>query len=171
MSWYNFSGPVQGGYGPMGAEDDEKRRRRRDAYRDAGSPYAGGASGGGIIPYQQDQPQHPASGPFAGGEQGGQAGYDAWGSGAPRQAAAVDMGHGAMQPQFAPGQLQFEPVLATAVHEQQHIGGPGYTAADTEEKLDAFTPGGGDASGSRAAEHTAAARPTRRGGCRSLDAP
>ena len=47
-SWYNFPGPVQGGFGPMGAEDDERRRRRRDMHRDAGSPYAGGASGAGI---------------------------------------------------------------------------------------------------------------------------
>lgn len=123
-SWYSFAGPVQGGWGPMGAEDDERRRRRRDAYRDGGAPYSGGASGGGILPDASGR--HPASGPYAHGEQGGQASYDAWGSSAPRQAAAVDMGQGAVQ-------QQFQPVQAQAV---QYIGGSGYMGADPEEKAD-----------------------------------
>ncbi|MBN93255.1 MAG: hypothetical protein CL928_04175 [Deltaproteobacteria bacterium] len=99
--WYNFSGPVQGGFGP----DDEKRRKRRDVWRDAGAPYQGGASGG-IEPDATGQYQ--ASGPFA----GDQAAYDAWGTqpqqgAAPRAAAAVDLGQGAQQQP-----LNIEPVQA-----------------------------------------------------------
>ena len=123
MSWYNFPGPVQGGFGPLGAEDDERRRRRRDAYRDAGAPYQGGASGAGIAPDAAGQYQ--ASGPFA-GDQGA---YDAWGTqqgAAPRAAAAVDLGQGAQQQP-----LNIAPVQARVV---QHIGGPGYVAQDQEEK-------------------------------------
>ena len=41
MSYYQFQGPVQGGFGP-GLYDDENMRRRKRHYRDAGAPYSGG---------------------------------------------------------------------------------------------------------------------------------
>ena len=41
MSYYQFQGPVQGGFGP-GLFDDEQMRRRKRHYRDAGAPYSGG---------------------------------------------------------------------------------------------------------------------------------
>ena len=100
MSWYNFQGPVQGGFGPLGAEDDERRRRRRDAYRDAGAPYAGGASGAppadiaglkremgawsmeDVVMPQDVTPSGPQQQLVPS---------------APRQAAAVDLGEGAVQ--------------------------------------------------------------------------
>ena len=100
MSWYNFPGPVQGGFGPLGAEDDEKRRRRRDAYRDAGAPYQGASSG----VQQAEEPGLP--GPSAADAAWGMpqapagAGAPQQRQHAPRQAAAVDMGQGAEQPQW-----------------------------------------------------------------------
>ena len=98
MSWYNFSGPVQGSFGPLSGDDDERRRRRRDSYRDAGAPYAGGGSGvgsglGADEVHQQVQsygmPQNLTAGAW---------GQEAQRGNAPRQVAAVDLGQGAHQP-------------------------------------------------------------------------
>ena len=46
MSYYQFQGPVQGGFGGFGPGlflDDEQRRRRKH-YQDPGRPYTGGVS-------------------------------------------------------------------------------------------------------------------------------
>ena len=64
MSWYQFQGAVQGGYG--GEFDDDEHRRRRKHYRDAGAPYTGGASsggpleegGGGSAPFREKIPDY-----------------------------------------------------------------------------------------------------------------
>ena len=88
MSYYQFQGPVQGGFGP-GLYDDENMRRRKRHYRDAGAPYSGGitvpppaAAIERVVPVEQYklqdiQPRH-----------GGQA---------PRMSAAVDLGGGPQQ--------------------------------------------------------------------------
>ena len=125
MSWYNFGGSVQGGYGVFAGDDIERKRRRRDAYRDAGSPYQGGSSGslsslprGGFSDAAWGDPSdnvQPA--------QAQQARH------APRQAAAVDMGQGVeqpsvMMPQHAtaggPGDSGLLPQHATKQHSSYH---------------------------------------------------
>ena len=101
MSWYNFTGAVQGG----GLPDDDERRRRRLHHTDAGMSFAmgnvakpapqqpigatvleqpGGAAGAvqGLqqtVPQQTEQPVH-----------------------APRMGAAVDLGYGSVQPSSSP---------------------------------------------------------------------
>ena len=105
MSYYQFSGPVQGGgFGP----DDEERRRRRKHHRDAGAPFSSigvrqmeplvatpsappsGYTGLGLGAGAGVQPgRRPAS------EQ--QVGHVLQQAAAPRQQAAIDMGQGAQQ--------------------------------------------------------------------------
>ena len=88
MSYYQFQGAVQGGYGP-GLFDDPDARRRKKHYRDAGAPYSGGitvppsaaAAIERVVPVEQYklqdiQPQAAA---------------------APRMSAAVDLGSGPVQ--------------------------------------------------------------------------
>ena len=95
-SYYQFQGPIQGGFGPS---LDEEMRKRRKHSRDAGAPYGGGSSG---IPTtrqridigaqkaaaQQVFPPQPAA--VAPPQQQPLA---------PRLASAVDLGAGPVQPQ------------------------------------------------------------------------
>ena len=101
MSYYTFNQPIQGGgFGP--AWDDEMRKRRKH-YRDAGAPYQGGSSGIQTTPQRIDigaekaaaqelfGPSAPAPAPVP--------------SSAPRNASAVDMGAGPVQPKVDPFSL------------------------------------------------------------------
>ena len=87
MSYYQFSGPLQGGFGP----DDDDMRRRRKHYRDAGAPYSGGITRlqekAPIYDVQVKEPKWGAQPdpPAAGVPQ------------APRVSAAVDLGQGPVQ--------------------------------------------------------------------------
>ena len=88
MSYYQFQGPVQGGFGGFGPGlmDDEQRRRRKH-YQDPGRPYTGGVSAPPVkMPAYELEIQ---ASPPAQAEQAPSAG-----PAAPRQAAAVDMGAG-----------------------------------------------------------------------------
>ena len=98
MSYYQFAGPVQGGFGPF--EDDMRRRRKH--YRDAGSPYAGGASVAPSLQQPKKQPMvdmisnqpadyediHKIQPRMPAGVQ------------QPRHGGAVDLGKGPEQPQI-----------------------------------------------------------------------
>ena len=91
MSYYQFQGPVQGGFGGFGPGlmDDEQRRRRKH-YQDPGRPYTGGVSAPPVkMPAYELEIQ---ASPPAQAEQAPSAG-----PAAPRQAAAVDMGAGPVQ--------------------------------------------------------------------------
>jgi len=109
MSYYQFQGPVQGGFGPL---DDDMRRRRRH-YRDAGAPYSGGISQPQArlaLPAPQQvgvSPEEGPSGPLA-------PQYAPDRALAPRQGAAVDLGQGPQQPMIGqpPQQLMLEPSAA-----------------------------------------------------------
>jgi hypothetical protein len=89
MSYYQFQGPVQGGFGPL---DDEMRRRRKH-HRDAGAPFSGGITTPSAGPAKfQKVPEYnvQVADPAPPDHQGAQ-------GGAPRMAAAVDMGQGPVQ--------------------------------------------------------------------------
>ena len=104
MSYYQFPGPVQGGFGP---DDDEARRRRRHSQ---GGPYSGGVSSAprpapGMASAAEPQPIMPQyvtpSAPSA----------------APRQAAAVDMGSGPQQPSLMEAAQALDVEMAGAYDE------------------------------------------------------
>ena len=112
MSYYQFQGPVQGGFGP--AFDDDEQRRRKKHHRDAGAPYSGGISSMPSARPLEPAPsiiQNPVS-------------YDIHdiqpkAGAAPRMSAAVDMGDGPVQ-QAIPQQA----AAATAdVFEQKRLAG------------------------------------------------
>jgi hypothetical protein len=89
MSYYQFQGPVQGGFGPL---DDEMRRRRKH-HRDAGAPFSGGNTMPPAGPAKfQKMPEYnvQVADPAPPDHQGAQ-------GAAPRMAAAVDMGQGPVQ--------------------------------------------------------------------------
>ena len=110
MSYYQFSGPVQGGFG--GFDDDMRKRRKH--HSGAWGPYQAGASTAPSAKFEQlphhdvemigsAKPQYTAMGGIA----------------APRQAAAQDFGKGPEQPPSAPYDIQDVPYGPQDIKENQ----------------------------------------------------
>ena len=92
MSYYQFSGPVQGGFG--GFDDDMRKRRKH--HSGAWGPYQAGASTAPSAKFEQ-MPQYDVEMIGSAKPQ-----YALGGIAAPRQAAAQDFGKGPEQPPSAP---------------------------------------------------------------------
>ena len=104
MSYYTHNQPIQGG-GGFGPTWDDQMRKRRKHYRDAGAPYQGGSSGIQTTPQQrldigaQKAAAQDIFAPAAVAPSQPQQMF------APRDASAVDMGAGPVQPKVDPMSL------------------------------------------------------------------
>ena len=104
MSYYTHNQPIQGG-GGFGPTWDDQMRKRRKHYRDAGAPYQGGSSGIQTTPQQRldigaqkaaaQEIFAPAAVAPAQPQQ----------LSAPRNASAIDIGAGPVQPKVDPMSL------------------------------------------------------------------
>ena len=122
MSYYQFQGPVQGGFGP--AFDDDEQRRRKKHHRDAGAPYSGGISTMPSAKPLEPAPSIYQNMPYDIHDIQPKAGA------APRMSAAVDMGDGPVQqaiPQQAAAATAdvFEQKRLAAAHFAPMVGSAG----------------------------------------------
>ena len=104
MSYYTHNQPIQGG-GGFGPTWDDQMRKRRKHYRDAGAPYQGGSSGIQTTPQQRldiGAQKAAAQDIFA---PAAVAPSQPQQMSAPRNASAVDMGDGPVQPKVDPMSL------------------------------------------------------------------
>ena len=104
MSYYTHNQPIQGG-GGFGPTWDDQMRKRRKHYRDAGAPYQGGSSGIQTTPQQRldiGAQKAAAQDIFA---PAAVAPSQPQQMSAPRNASAVDMGAGPVQPKVDPMSL------------------------------------------------------------------
>ncbi len=92
MSYYQFQGPVQGGF----ADEDDMRRRKKHHW-DAGASFSAGISTAPSAAKFEKMPEYDVqvADPSPADHQGGA-------GGAPRMAAAVDMGQGPVQQPHQP---------------------------------------------------------------------
>ena len=145
MSWYNFTGPVQGGDLP----DDDERRRRRLHHADAGVSFAmGNIPGKG--PQQSAGQQQMVLEQAPGGAAGAVQHAAQQGLHAPRMGAAVDFGQGAVQPSSSPTSQQnvSEKRGAEAVETQDDLASQRRLAGQYfDEPVKPMPPPGGDPSG------------------------
>ena len=104
MSYYTHNQPIQGG-GGFGPTWDDQMRKRRKHYRDAGAPYQGGSSGIQTTPQQRldiGAQKAAAQDIFA---PAAVAPSQPQQMSAPRNASAIDIGAGPVQPKVDPMSL------------------------------------------------------------------